>query len=187
MVLQSACNQRRYTEAVPLRIITVGWYCTPKHVANVRLVALGFAFSATAPRQRRNVMAAATAAAAVAAAAAAAAAATAAAHTLALALALGLALAVAVALALTLARTHAGLALPFLEPNLRKPKRDDEARRLAEHARRLHTRRLGGQRDRSTRTYPQVVFKFTAFERPFKLLEQHEGIDETRATLEHRD
>ena len=185
MALQSACNQRRYTEAVPLRIITVGWYCTPKHVANVRLVALGFAFSATAPRQRRNVMAA--AAAAAAAATAAAAAATAAAHTLALALALGLALAVALALALTLARTHAGLALPFLEPNLRKPKRDDEARRLAEHARRLHTRRLGGQRDRSTRTYPQVVFKFTAFECPFKLLEQHEGIDETRATLEHRD
>ena len=50
MALQSACNQRRYPEAVPLRIITVGWHCTPKHVANVRLVALGLAFAATAPR-----------------------------------------------------------------------------------------------------------------------------------------
>ena len=100
MALQSACNQRRYPEAVPLRIITVGWHCTPKHVANVRLVALGLAFAATAPCKRRNASAASAAASAAAART----------HPLAPAL----------------ARTLAGWALPFLEPNLRKPESDDE-------------------------------------------------------------
>ena len=62
----------------------------------------------------------------------------------------------------------------------RAPTCGEGSARLGEH---LHAR----HRDRSARTHPQVVFKCASLERPLKLLEQHEGIDETRAALEHWD